>query len=194
MTTKPAAPAGPAGGDWRSRLDPDPVPRRDFLGRAGLWTASAALGVAALGMLRLPKAAVLPSPSRKFRVTLPETLAVGQPYLPPGRNVAIVKDDAGVHAISLVCTHLGCIVKPTETGFDCPCHGSRFAPDGHVLRGPAPTPLPWLAVEADGATVTVDEGTTVRPGGATGAAPSASGRTRRGPARASAPSPRRGRA
>ena len=81
-------------------------------------------------MLRLPKAAVLSSPSKKFRVTLPESLPPGQAFVPPGRSVAIFRDDEGVYAISTVCTHLGCIVKSTAEGFECPCHGSRFAPDG----------------------------------------------------------------
>ncbi|HEY6816684.1 MAG TPA: FAD-dependent oxidoreductase [Croceibacterium sp.] len=44
---------------------------------------------------------------------------------------------------SAVCTHVGCIVhwNPFEQCWDCPCHGSQFAPDGAVLNGPALTAL-----------------------------------------------------
>ncbi len=44
---------------------------------------------------------------------------------------------------SATCPHLGCIVawNAAEASWDCPCHGSRFAPDGTVLNGPAITPL-----------------------------------------------------
>ncbi|MEW6321889.1 MAG: Rieske 2Fe-2S domain-containing protein [Acidobacteriota bacterium] len=156
MTVTP----GPAA----SRLDPEPVPRRDVLGLLSLWSMATALLFAAVGMLRLPRAAVLPSPSKKFRVTLPDTLAAGEPFVPPGRSVALYRDEAGVYAISIVCTHLGCIVKPTAAGFECPCHGSAFARDGAVTRGPAPQPLPWIKVTADGGTITVDEGATVPAG------------------------------
>lgn len=142
----------------RSRLDPEPVPRRDLLGLSSLWAAASALLFAAFGMLRLPKAAVLSSPSKKFRITLPETLPPGEPYVPPGRAVAVFRDAEGVWAISTVCTHLGCIVKAGPHGFECPCHGSRFAPDGTVTKGPAPRPLPWLRVSRSGETVVIDEG------------------------------------
>jgi Rieske Fe-S protein len=147
-----------------SRLDPEPVARRDFLGLSALAAAGSTLFFALLGMLRLPKAAVLPSLSRKFRVTLPESLAAGEAFVPPGRSVAVFRDDAGIYAISMICTHLGCIVKPSATGFDCPCHGSRFAPDGSVLKGPAPKALPWLAVAVAANTIVVDEEATVPAG------------------------------
>lgn len=149
----------------RSRLDPEAMPRRDFLGLAAVWSALATLGFAAIGMLKLPKAAVLPSPSRKFKVTLPESLAPGDPWIAPGRPVVLVRDAGGVYAVSRVCTHLGCVVQPSPSGFDCPCHGSRFAADGAVLKGPAPKPLAWLSVESlGGGSYVVDEGTQVAPG------------------------------
>jgi len=147
-----------------SRLDPEPMARRDFLGLASIGSAIAALAFATVGMIRLPKAAVLSSPSKKFRVTLPESLAAGQAYVPPGRAVAVFRDAEGVYAVSLVCTHLGCIVKNQVDGFECPCHGSRFRADGSVAKGPAPTPLPWHKVTVAGGGVYVDEDTTVPPG------------------------------
>lgn len=148
----------------RSRLDPEPVTRRDWLGLASLWAMAGALLFGAVGLLRLPKAAVLSSPSKKFRVVLPDTLASGEAFVPPGRSVAVFRDERGVHAVSQVCTHLGCVVKPGAAGFECPCHGSRFAKDGSVTKGPAPKPLPWLKVAVAGNVVTIDEGTTVTSG------------------------------
>lgn len=147
-----------------SRLDPDPMPRRDFLGLASLWAAGSTLTFAAIGALRLPKAAVLSSPSKKFKATLPENLPEGVPFVPPGRSVALFRDGQGVFAISTVCTHLGCIVKPSATGFDCPCHGSKFAPDGSVIKGPAPRALAWRKVTVDGLVCMVDEDAVVPPG------------------------------
>jgi Rieske Fe-S protein len=156
MTTK--------AGKERSRLDPEPVPRRDFLGMTALLAAASAMLFAAIGMLRLPKAAVLASPSRKFSVAIPDTLAAGEAFIPPGRSVALFRDGEGIYAVSTICTHLGCVVKASAEGFECPCHGSRFAQNGTVTKGPAPRALPWLKVSAGGAGIIVDEGTTVPPG------------------------------
>ena len=151
-------------GETRSRLDPEPVPRRDVLGLASLWAAASAMLFALVGMLRLPKAAVLSSPSKKFKVPLPDNLEPGEAFVPPGRSVALFRDAEGVHAVSTICTHLGCIVKPNADGFECPCHGSRFAADGQVTKGPAPQPLPWLEVSVSGENCYVDEGATVPTG------------------------------
>jgi cytochrome b6-f complex iron-sulfur subunit len=156
MTTHP--------NEKKSRFDPEPMPRRDFLGLAALGSMAAAFGLSILGMLKLPKAAVSASPAKKFNVTLPDTLPEGEAFIPPGRNVAVFRDKEGVFAISTVCTHLGCIVKTSANGFDCPCHGSGFTKDGTVRKGPAPTPLPWLKVSVAGATLTVDEDTKVKSG------------------------------
>jgi glycine/D-amino acid oxidase-like deaminating enzyme/nitrite reductase/ring-hydroxylating ferredoxin subunit len=55
-------------------------------------------------------------------------------------KVAVYRDSSNqLHELSAVCTHLGCIVawNALEQSWDCPCHGSRFSPDGKVLNGPA---------------------------------------------------------
>ncbi|MGI0484179.1 cytochrome b6-f complex iron-sulfur subunit [Pantanalinema rosaneae CENA516] len=46
------------------------------------------------------------------------------------------------------CTHLGCTFpwNPIDQQFQCPCHGSLYAPDGTVIRGPAPLPLKLVQV------------------------------------------------
>lgn len=160
MTTEAKTPSSAP-----SRLDPEAMPRRDFLGLAAWWSAAAALLFAFIGSMRLPKAAVLPSAAKKFRVRLPASLAAGHAFIPPGRSVAIYRDSDQVYAISTVCTHLGCIVKPIDDGFDCPCHGTKFAKNGAVLKGPAPVGLPWYELKhLGGDDFLVDEGKTVAVG------------------------------
>lgn len=66
------------------------------------------------------------------------------------KKVAVVKEGSEIHALSLVCTHLGCSVQVTSGGIVCPCHGSRFSHLGKVLRGPADRPLQRLAVQDRG--------------------------------------------
>jgi Rieske Fe-S protein len=61
-----------------------------------------------------------------------------------GENVAAYRDEAGqLHAVSAVCTHMGCLVgwNENDRSWDCPCHGSRFELDGEVIHGPAVKPL-----------------------------------------------------
>ena len=62
-----------------------------------------------------------------------------------GKKVAVFREEGGaVHAVSPVCTHVGCYVhwNNAERSWDCPCHGSRFSPTGEVLNGPAVKGLP----------------------------------------------------
>jgi glycine/D-amino acid oxidase-like deaminating enzyme/nitrite reductase/ring-hydroxylating ferredoxin subunit len=60
------------------------------------------------------------------------------------RRIAACRDDSGqLHLSSAACPHAGCVVvwNSLEQCWDCPCHGSQFAPDGSVLNGPALGPL-----------------------------------------------------
>jgi glycine/D-amino acid oxidase-like deaminating enzyme/nitrite reductase/ring-hydroxylating ferredoxin subunit len=55
-------------------------------------------------------------------------------------KLAVYRDErGGVHEMSAVCTHLGCIVNwnGAEKTWDCPCHGSRYDAYGQVVNGPA---------------------------------------------------------
>ena len=124
-----------------------PTRRRDFLGLAALWSSIASLGVAFAGMMRLPNPAVLPGPLRVYKLGDPAQYAVGSVTRMETGNFFLFHEERGFHAISAVCTHLGCIVAHNEEeGFACPCHGSRFNPEGTVVGGPAPSGLPWLEV------------------------------------------------
>jgi glycine/D-amino acid oxidase-like deaminating enzyme/nitrite reductase/ring-hydroxylating ferredoxin subunit len=63
------------------------------------------------------------------------------------KKIAAWRDENGtLHESSAICTHMGCPVRwnALERAWDCPCHGSQFAPDGEVLNGPAVSRLPKI--------------------------------------------------
>ena len=90
--------------------------------------------------------------------TLPDATAIfcaRQIKIIPEQGVRVVANEEGVRAMSMICTHLGCVVDVSPDGFACPCHGSKFDATGRVVGGPAPRGLAWLAVPeaADGSLV-----------------------------------------
>lgn len=58
---------------------------------------------------------------------------------PPWHLQARSRVDGVEHRVSPVCPHLGGIVNwnDADQAWECPLHGSRFAPDGALLEGPA---------------------------------------------------------
>jgi len=52
-------------------------------------------------------------------------------------------------ALSAVCPHLGCGIgwEPITRNFLCPCHDSRFSPDGTKLTGPSERGMDPLPLE-----------------------------------------------
>ena len=88
-------------------------------------------------------------------------------------RVTVVLDDAGIYAVLLICTHLGCTpnyvsdvvsgsgvavgvadqrgMRSTSEqkpdGWACPCHGSRYFIDSTNFYGPAPRPMDWIDIQ-----------------------------------------------
>ncbi len=138
--------------------------RRSFLRLSCIYVGSfiASMCVGVGWLLRSAKPLVLPDRSPRFKIGMPDQFPPGTIQEFPHRKVVLFSDDAGMHAISTVCTHLGCVVGRQEKGFYCPCHGSEFDLEGRVVGGPAPGGLPWLQIEKlPSGHLTVDAGSYV---------------------------------
>ena len=73
-----------------------------------------------------------------------------------GKFYLSVLEDGGFLAISIKCTHLGCIVQANDKGFECPCHASSFDKYGEVLSPPATRALDLFPISLDKEEIVVD--------------------------------------
>lgn len=120
--------------------------RRGFIGKVtGAAVAVAAATTGALSFLFLRPRVTYGPPSR-LNIGKPEEYVSGTQTVLAEAKVVIRRQGNEIGAISTICTHLGCVVNPVDTGFDCPCHGSTYDQSGTVTGGPAPAPLAWYQV------------------------------------------------
>jgi cytochrome b6-f complex iron-sulfur subunit len=155
---------------------PPAVPRRSILARIAAAAGLAGLGAQTGIVVRSLVPNVTYDPPTRVKVGRPESFADGLTFV-PDRRVFIARDGKTFRAISAVCTHLGCTVRPEATEeadasdpggrrqvqvyhFSCPCHGSRYRADGTPISGPAPGPLAAyrLALAPDDGQLVVDLG------------------------------------
>ena len=137
--------------------------RRDFLMKLGFGAGVAGLATQSAASLRSLVPNVSYDTPTTVKLGLPMEFPDGLKFLPDQR-LFVFRQGNVFHAISAVCTHLGCTVRAealsqpeekTVNGaplrlthrFLCPCHGSRYEGDGGNVSGPAPRPLTWYHLE-----------------------------------------------
>jgi len=77
---------------------------------------------------------------------------VGSGVIITDAKVVVTQPEAGTFkAFSSTCTHQSCQVSSISGGrIGCPCHGSSYSiVDGSVQGGPAPRPLPKVAIKVE---------------------------------------------
>ncbi len=135
--------------------------RRSFVTTIAGFAVLIGLGVV-LGSIKIPSSSSSSSPAASATVASPSTpitntsnLQVGSPMYfeyPSGYpNVLFKRSDGTLAAFSILCTHVCCetTYEPSANVFYCGCHGSEFDSSGRVLRGPASSPLPAIALNVD---------------------------------------------
>lgn len=143
----------------------DAVTRRKMLSWLSGFGLFGSLIITAFSNLIFIKPRATYGQPNRFSIGKPEDFPSGARVSLDARRVCIVREGDKVAAISTTCTHLGCIVSVSETGFACPCHGSRYDQDGTVTGGPAPRALPWFQVSlAPNGELEVDKDTEIEAG------------------------------
>ena len=85
-------------------------------------------------------------------------IPVGGGKIFTAEKVVVTQPTKGVFkGFSAICTHMGCTVDKIADGtIDCPCHGSEYSvTDAHVVRGPAPKPLPAKNIKVANGKITL---------------------------------------
>lgn len=143
------------------------MPRREFLtlgATVGVGTAAAA--VCGFGLYNYMNPNVTYGTPKKFQISKEDMPDPGEEMLLPEHKVLLRRRrDGELAAISLICTHLGCTVARTTTGFQCPCHGSQYDSAGEVVGGPAPRTLAWHNIsKMPGDQLEIDTDTVLKDG------------------------------
>ncbi len=148
--------------------------RREFLFRVGTGAGVVAIAYQGAASLRSLVPNVSYDAPTTVKLGAPADFPDGLKFLPDQR-LFVFRNGQTFHAVSAVCTHLGCTTRAEalpqpetkQVGgatlrmthrFQCPCHGSKYDGEGNNVAGPAPRPLAWyhLSLAADDGQLVVD--------------------------------------
>ena len=128
--------------------------RRNLLVRGAQWAAAMAATLFLYPLLRFTAFRVPPKP-RLIEVPAPLPLS----GVHTSHDFILFATRDGATAVSRICPHLGCRVnyQQDKQYIECPCHHSRFTPEGRWIAGPAKKNLSNHAVtlkkDAEGRTL-----------------------------------------
>jgi cytochrome b6-f complex iron-sulfur subunit len=149
-----------------TKKPPAEFDRRAFFTKIGLGSLGIAAAGTAVFSYEFLSPNVLYEPSAIVNVGKIESFALNSVTMDVNSGIYLIRADEGYFALSMVCTHLGCLTAwNQDLGIiACPCHGSKFKRTGEKIEGPAPKPLPWLKVwVSDDGDLMVDRSNEIPP-------------------------------
>jgi cytochrome b6-f complex iron-sulfur subunit len=110
--------------------------RKDFLNKMAIGTASV---VGAVSIAAVIKEIIPPATESSIlrKIGQIEDYPINEFSFIPDKKIYLYRSRSHLRVLSAVCTHLGCTIKKSENGFNCPCHGSHFDKNGKACSGPA---------------------------------------------------------
>lgn len=136
------------------------ITRRRFLGVLFGTATALGLGAAAAPMMRFAYPVLQGQVYERLKVaTVSQVTNEGIRFDYQDTPAMLIQlENKDYAAYSLVCTHLGCIVKweSRYRDFHCPCHAGKFDENGNQIAGPPPKPLPKYKVAVEGTDIFVE--------------------------------------
>ena len=131
------------------------INRRSFIKKAAIGIVTAEVGYLIYDALKNKESEE--DGKTLFNVGNSNSFEKGKMYpFTAGKFYLSILDDGGMLAISIKCTHLGCMVRASKNGFECPCHASAFDKFGEVLSPPATRALDIFSIKIDKGEIVVD--------------------------------------
>jgi len=123
-------------------IDNNKIPRRKFFK-----TIAALLAIPSFALWFDSVRKQLRISSKSKKIILPLNIDNGISFI---NNLIVEKTGDKFNIYSSTCTHLGCKINQEKNNkFICPCHGSQFALNGEVIKGPATKNLTQLNYSKD---------------------------------------------